>query len=532
MIRRAVVVTLALHTTLAGAAPRKAPPPPKQVPDDLPGPQAEAIARPAKVDLPAIPSFDLPATEPGFHGPRELRVHGKAALGTEIKVKGYVTWVYDCAAALAAINPKASRAQILASIDTNPALCEHPKLYLGDARDTARDASIWVVDVPRPPSKAERDHLPKDQLKAWPAVPRVAVGDYVAITGTWTVASPHGELNSDGLLVYKALDKATPTPPVTVTTPAPPAAEPDVAVTTKIPLRAAISDDVRNASVGKLNECNKAIAARQLDAGIAACEAATQAWDGNHLAWYSGASAHMAKNEWPQALAGVERAVALRPDQGMYQLYHGIALYEAERQRVREAAAAASGKKPDELAIDPSQLKLEPAREALRRAVKLSPELWRAHFYLGRVYRDLDDARGAAEQFARTIATHPAYRFGYIALIELYRKWDYVDAALAVALAGTANVAPAESAELWFEVGMAYDAKRADDQAIEAFGKAIAVKPDDARAKFQRGQVYARKGDHANARADLEAVVKSSDPKLGSAKQLAQQLLARIAAKK
>jgi tetratricopeptide (TPR) repeat protein len=525
VIKRVVVVTLvalAARPTLAA---------PKLVPDDLPGPQAEVPSHPAKVDVPAVPAFDLPATEPGFHGPRELRVHGKLALGTELKVRGYVTWSYDCAAALAAGNPKATRAQILVSIDNNPALCEYPKFYLGDAKDTARDSSIWVVDVPRAPNKLERQRLPKDQLAAWPAVPKIAVGDYVIVTGTWAMQSPRGEHNSDGLLIYKAVERATPTPPVTVTAPAA-VAEPPVTVVTKIPLRLPVSETVRNTSVGKLNECNKAIAARQYDAGIAACDAATQAWSGNHLAWYAWASAHMAKGEWPRATAAVEHAVALRPDQGMYQLYHGIALYEAERQRVREDQAAKEHKKPDEVTVDPSALKLEPARDALLRAIKLAPELWRAHYYLGRVYRDLDDARHEAEQFSLTITTHPAYRFGYIALIELYRRWDYLDQALAIGQLGTANVPAAEAPELWFEVGMAYDAKHADDQAIDAFSKAIAGKPDDVSSKFQRGQIYVRKGDSANARRDLEDVVKSTDPRMASAKQLATQLLARLAAAK
>src|SRR3954466_15566303 len=81
--------------------------------DDLPGPQPEVIKGAAKVEVPPVPGFELPATEPGFHGPRELHVHGKAVLGTEIKVKGYVTWIYDCAGSLAKGNPSATRAQIL-----------------------------------------------------------------------------------------------------------------------------------------------------------------------------------------------------------------------------------------------------------------------------------------------------------------------------------------------------------------------------------------------------------------------------------
>src|SRR5215470_117039 len=131
----------------------------KPEPDDLPGPQPEVakdLKNPAKVDLPPIPAFDLPATEPGFHTPRELRVHGKPVLGTEIKVKGYITWIYDCVATLATSNPRASRAQIELAIASNPALCERPKFYLGDARNTSRDASIWIVDVPRPPTRLER----------------------------------------------------------------------------------------------------------------------------------------------------------------------------------------------------------------------------------------------------------------------------------------------------------------------------------------------------------------------------------------
>src|SRR5437868_10870489 len=151
----------------------------------------------------------------------------------------------------------------------------------------------------------------------------------------------------------------------------------------------------------------------------------------------------------------------------MYRLYFGISLYEAERERARDEQARRDSKKPEEVTVEPALLKLDAARDALRRAVKRDPDLWRAHYYLGRVYRDLDDARREAEQFSATITTHPSYRFGYIALVELYRRWSYDDEALAVAQLGTANVPAAESPELWFEVGMAYDAKRDDDKAIE-----------------------------------------------------------------
>ncbi|HEY0484035.1 MAG TPA: tetratricopeptide repeat protein, partial [Kofleriaceae bacterium] len=247
----------------------------------------------------------------------------------------------------------------------------------------------------------------------------------------------------------------------------------------------------------------------------------TDAWQDNHLAWYATASAHLARQEWTQARAAVEHAVTLRPDRAMYQLYHGIALYEAERQRI--GALHARG--------EPAQNDARPlhaARAALAIAVERAPDLWRAHYYLGRVYRDLDDARRAAEQFTLAIKLQPGYRLPYIALCELYRRWDYVDQALAVAMLGTTRVPPAEAAELWFEVGMAHDARHADDLAIDAFGRAIAS-GDDALPKLQRGQIYLRKGDLGRARRDLEDLMQSVDPRMADVKPLVATLLAQIA---
>lgn len=490
----------------------------KLEPDDLPPPQPEAVANPPAVETPPVPDFQLPATPPGIHSPRALRVRGKALIGTEIKVQGYVTWVFDCAAQLATSNPTATKAQILMAIDNDPTLCAY-KFYLGDAKTTSADASIWIVNLPRPPGKKDREQAAKDK-KPLPAVPKVALGDFVTVTGTWGTQAPTGEHNTNGLVVFRSVERAT--PPAAGAPVAAGPAEPEITVETKAPLRTKVSDTVRNVSAGQLNACIKSIAARQFDAAITSCRASTKAWDGNHLAWYTLGSAHMAKGEWPEAKEAVQHAVTQRPDQGMYQLYFGISLYEGA-QRARDDARKA-GTAP--------AISLDEARDALRRATKLNPDLWRAHYYLGRVYRDLGDSKRAAEQFSLTIKTHPTYRYGYIALIELYRKWDFVDQALAIATLGTQQVPAAEAWELYFELGMAYDAKRATDPAIEAFTKAIAGKPDDMTSKFQRGQLYFRKGDYASAKRDLDEVVKSTDPSMASVKPVATQILTQMAAKK
>jgi tetratricopeptide (TPR) repeat protein len=482
--------------------------------DDLPAPQPEVAKHPAKVDTPVVPMFDLPATEPGFQAPRALRVRGKSALGAEIKVKGYVTAIYDCVEALASSNPRATREQIQGAIRDDPTLCDRTMFWLGDAHDTPRETSIAVVAPAADPSRPR------------PAIPRVSIGDYVVVAGTWGTESPGSDRAADPVLRYAAADRAVPAAASAVSEPAVAAKdlEIDLDFAAQAPMRKFVDDTTLNTSLGHLNACNKAIAARQYDDGIAACREATQVWDGNHLAWYALASAHLARREWLKARGAIEHAVALRPDQAMYQLYHGISLYEIER----ETQARRERRKPDDVDIDPCGMKLGTARDALVAAVRAAPDLWRAHYYLGRVYRDLDEARHAAVQFTATIKTHPGYRFAYVALIELYRRWDYIDQALAVAMLGTTYVPAAEAGELWFEVGMAYDAKRADDKALDAFSKAIAGRPDDSDSKFQRGQIYLRRGDVASARRDLEDVARSPDARLGQVKQLASQLLGQL----
>jgi tetratricopeptide (TPR) repeat protein len=479
--------------------------------DDLPPPPLEAIKQPVKVDLPPVPVFELPSAEPGFHSARELRVRGTRALGTQVKVKGYVTWAYDCTRALASANPGVEISDIQGAIRNDPSLCERPMFSLGDARDTPREVSILVIDV-----KGGQ---------------RVGTGEYLVVSGTWTTPSRYADA-SDGVLAYAALERATPASPAGDAAGALKELEIDLDVATRPPMRRFVNDPILNTSIERLNACNKSMAAKQYDAAIVDCHAALEIWEDNHLAWYAWANAHMAKREWPQARLLLANAVTLRPDLAMYQMYYGIALYETERQQARQDQARKANRKPEEIELDPAALKLDTAREALVTAVKLAPELWRAHYYLGRVYRDLDDPRRAAQQFSATIRTNPAYRLGYIALSELYRRWDYLDQALAVAALGTSRVAPAEAAELWFEVAMVHDARHANDQAIEAFGRALASRPDDAISKMQRGQLYFHKGDLANARRDLEAVKRSPDPRVASVKPLASQLLAQIESSK
>ena len=209
--------------------------------DKLSGPPAgsEAVTKSdVKVDLPAVPAFDLPpAPGDGSHTVKELRVKGKRLLtpdGTEITVHGFVTFAYDCATAIR--KPGESDKDVQDRIDSpeiidraagkmkgDPTLCERAKFYIGDSKDTPAEKSLWVVDVPRPYNRQELKNVEKKDRNIWvdnkcepnekdpkrQICPPYQVGDEVTVTGLFKTSSPHSERNSDGLLVYKKMKNIT-----------------------------------------------------------------------------------------------------------------------------------------------------------------------------------------------------------------------------------------------------------------------------------------------------------------------------------
>jgi len=188
--------------------------------DQIQGPAAEVKKTDVKLDLPAVPAFDLPpAPADGGHSVKELRVKGKKLFDTDITVHGFITWAYDCATAVR--KPDETDKDLKKRLDDDPTLCERPKFYIGDGKDTPAEKSLWIVDVPRPYNKLEEERMkkpernlpdrcePNEKDPKKNICPPYAVGDEVSITGTFKMSSPHSERNSDGLLVYKKMKNVT-----------------------------------------------------------------------------------------------------------------------------------------------------------------------------------------------------------------------------------------------------------------------------------------------------------------------------------
>jgi tetratricopeptide (TPR) repeat protein len=291
-------------------------------------------------------------------------------------------------------------------------------------------------------------------------------------------------------------------------------------------------NESKNDSIKLTNQGNKDYQQKQFETAIANFDKAIEKNSDNHLAYYGRGLAWLGKADPGKAVESFERSVQLSPDQPMYQMLYGIALYEKAFDTAKEDQARKANKKKEEIQPDLSGVNFEKAQQHIEEAIKLNPDMSRAHRYRGMIYRAQDKAKEAADEFTKAIAANPRDWANYVALGELYRKWDYTDQAIQVTSQGTMAVPGSnEVSEIWYVLGMGYDDKKMEDKAIEAFTKAVESKKDNHKAKFQRGQAYYRKGDMTNAKRDLDDFNKTGGASMEFEKQQASKMLMDIAAK-
>lgn len=285
-------------------------------------------------------------------------------------------------------------------------------------------------------------------------------------------------------------------------------------------------------SIEKTNEGVKALRQKHFDIAIGKLEEATKAYKDNHTAWYNLGLAYDGQKKWEDAAKAYEQAVKLSGSDAMYHMNYGIALYKAVIEEAKKRQARAEGKDPTEVNMADVDLKtanFEPALTELETAVKTNADLFRAYYYIGRIHRHNEDAQKAAEAFTKAIEANPRFGDPYIALGELYRRWDYTDEALLVLKQAKANVpGDKERAELLFALGMAYDDKKDYAKAIEEFTSALEADKNLHKAKYQRGMAYVRTKEWSKAKTDLEQFQKNAKDEF--MKGVAQKALMDIVA--
>lgn len=176
--------------------------------DELEGAKAEVMETNIKLDLPAVPTFDIPSANPdGSHPVSEMRLNGKTFLDTEVRIQGFVLWIYDCATAIR--TPEMSDKDLKTILDTQPERCTRPHFIIGEAATMKIERGIEIVEYPRALRKDEvgmfGDEIEAEMAAAVAALPEFKVGDQVMVTGQWALSSPKGFHNSEGLLTYGSM---------------------------------------------------------------------------------------------------------------------------------------------------------------------------------------------------------------------------------------------------------------------------------------------------------------------------------------
>ena len=134
-------------------------------------------------------------------------------------------------------------------------------------------------------------------------------------------------------------------------------------------LLAACPNQSRNDSMTALNNGNKASGAKQFDNALAEYQKAVELMKENHLAWYGMGLAQAARGQWDKAADALANTVQLEPDQAMYQMWYGRALYEKAVAAAREEQAHKANKKPEEIEVDLSVVNFQTPLQHLQKAV-------------------------------------------------------------------------------------------------------------------------------------------------------------------
>ena len=133
----------------------------------------------------------------------------------------------------------------------------------------------------------------------------------------------------------------------------------------------------------------------------------TEKWPDHHMAWYGMAGAYNKKSDYKNAADTAGKAVKIAPDQAMYHQFYGLMLYEKAVYEAKDELAKKEDKKIEDVKPDLGNINFETALKHLQEAVKLNPDLWKAHYGIGRIHRDKGNAKEAAEALTKALQAGP-----------------------------------------------------------------------------------------------------------------------------
>lgn len=164
------------------------------------------------------------------------------------------------------------------------------------------------------------------------------------------------------------------------------------------------------------------------------------------------------------------------------------------------------------------------AKELLESALKKNPKDAQAHYYLGVTLASSGaDLAGAARSYEKAIELDAKLVDAYVNLSAL--KLEAKDAAGALEVADRGLAVAKKQPDLALNRALALEALGKKNEAISAYGEAVAARPDDCTLRISYAQILAQAGKKAEALSQVSAVRECKDTRLlAVAANVARQL--------
>jgi Tfp pilus assembly protein PilF len=240
------------------------------------------------------------------------------------------------------------------------------------------------------------------------------------------------------------------------------------------------------------------------------------------------AKIHIQQNDWEQAVAQLEKAVAENPQNAEAQFLLGRGYAEQGRFAEMSRAFAASLKASLQLEAEikswqekyfAEQFNLgvkaagendfPTAREAFTAALTIDPMHPEAYRNLAYVHGKLEEPEKALKYYRTLLELKPDDGEAYLAMAGIHNQRGEYDQSAAILEQALAKN-PKQS-RLWAELAIIYDCTGQSDKAFAAYKQALQIRPDDKELLLNFGQFYISKEDYANAIQEFAKIL-SFDP--------------------
>jgi TonB family protein len=140
--------------------------------------------------------------------------------------------------------------------------------------------------------------------------------------------------------------------------------------------------------------------------------------------------------------------------------------------------------------------------EAFKEKVNANPTSPKLHYSLAELYSSDVQYERAIEEYKQALTLDSSYVEAYIGLGESYAATDLYEEAIAaykLGLAASVNAPPGFSEMLSIHIGYTYLKLGRDEDAAEAFKRAVAINPDSVEGHYNLGLTYLKTGDKQSA---------------------------------